>query len=360
MSRVSFLVPLYNGSRYIADSIKSLAAQSHRDVEIVVVDDASTDSSVPTAEAALGEVNVPSVLVQHPQNRGVGAAVATALGTATGDWVCFASHDDLMPPTLVEESLSAAEDAGVLVTCPPSRAMDSSGKHLNYWYTPPQLITFSPQELFVRLLSRNFISAPGVMCKRDVVSRILTYPEESTCGDWAALLEFAVDQRMLTVSPRVSYRISPSSLNRSRSHAEQIEEKVQVLLRMFARMDLERLAGLRASGSDHSVLQVCAGGLAVMVLEQPGVAGVVAKFATFLSEADLARHDQLLGERLAVLVNAASARAAEVPATKIRRRERLKYWPSRIPAIPDRVRVKLSTLGEVDRTAVGLRLLDRF
>jgi glycosyltransferase involved in cell wall biosynthesis len=90
--RISVIVPVFEMGHYLPDAVASIEAQGHPDVEIVVVDDGSSDDT-PSVIAALGD----RVLALRQDNRGPSAARNTGLAAATGDIIGFCDADDLWP-----------------------------------------------------------------------------------------------------------------------------------------------------------------------------------------------------------------------------------------------------------------------
>src|SRR6478735_10303639 len=83
------VVPTYNGARFVETTLRSLASQSHDDLEILVVDDGSRDDTVDIVRRS----GIPTeVLVQ--QNLGVAVARNRGLARARGQWVGFVDQDD--------------------------------------------------------------------------------------------------------------------------------------------------------------------------------------------------------------------------------------------------------------------------
>ena len=87
---VSVIVPVYNGQLYLAEAIASILAQTYRLVEIIVIDDGSTDHSAEVAASF-----APSVQYFYQTNCGIGAARNRGGDLARGSFFAFLDHDDL-------------------------------------------------------------------------------------------------------------------------------------------------------------------------------------------------------------------------------------------------------------------------
>ncbi|HYE95243.1 MAG TPA: glycosyltransferase family 2 protein [Rubricoccaceae bacterium] len=107
--KVSVVVPAYNVERYVARAVRSALAQTLADVEVIVVDDGSTDS---TAAAALAAGDDRVRVVAHGANRGPGAARNTGIEHARGEWVGVLDADDWFGPRRLARLLEAAEATG--------------------------------------------------------------------------------------------------------------------------------------------------------------------------------------------------------------------------------------------------------
>ena len=104
-SRVSVVVPLYNGAEHITETLDSIAQQAHPATQVIVVDDGSTDAG---ADIAREHVLAPTVLTQP--NRGVAVARNHGLSAVTGDWVAFLDQDDLWHPDHLSRALAWLHD----------------------------------------------------------------------------------------------------------------------------------------------------------------------------------------------------------------------------------------------------------
>jgi len=106
---VTVIIPLYNSARYLRQNIESVLAQTHSNLELILVDDESPDDSGTIADEYAQRDQ--RVTVIHQPNAGVSNARNAALNIAKGDWVCFIDGDDYVLPEYLEYMLKLAIDA---------------------------------------------------------------------------------------------------------------------------------------------------------------------------------------------------------------------------------------------------------
>ncbi|MGB5634791.1 MAG: glycosyltransferase family A protein [Waterburya sp.] len=104
MVKVSIIIPVYNGDRYLAAAIDSILAQTYQDLEIIVVDDGSTDDSSQIAQQ-YGKV----VQYLSQTNQGVAASRNLGLATARGDYIAFLDQDDVFLSHKLSSQVSCLE-----------------------------------------------------------------------------------------------------------------------------------------------------------------------------------------------------------------------------------------------------------
>ena len=98
--KVSIIVPVYNAEKYLARCVTSLQNQTLEEIEIILVDDSSTDSSLLLCnEMAQGD---PRIKVLHKENEGAGLARNAALKIATGEYIGFVDSDDFVAHEMFE------------------------------------------------------------------------------------------------------------------------------------------------------------------------------------------------------------------------------------------------------------------
>ena len=105
-SKVSIIIPVYNGEKYIKDSIASMQKQTYQDIEVIYVDDGSNDNTAQILdEAAAGDDRIK---VLHKTNEGVSAARNDGIKAATGEYVWFVDSDDTVEPDTIKDNIEYA------------------------------------------------------------------------------------------------------------------------------------------------------------------------------------------------------------------------------------------------------------
>ena len=114
MAEVSIILPLYNGARYVAETLRSIGAQQHADAELIVVDDGSTDESPEMVQrvcADSGSSILQSLRLIAQPNQGVAVARNQGVAAARGRWLAFIDQDDLWQPDKLARQLAALKAA---------------------------------------------------------------------------------------------------------------------------------------------------------------------------------------------------------------------------------------------------------
>ncbi len=96
---VSVVIPNWNGKEYLRDCIASLREQTHNNLEIIVVDNASKDDSVEYLRKNFPETKV----IKHSKNLGFGAANNTGIRAARGKYIMMLNNDTRLEPKCIEE-----------------------------------------------------------------------------------------------------------------------------------------------------------------------------------------------------------------------------------------------------------------
>src|SRR5262245_57280331 len=126
---VSVIIPCYNAERYIGDAIRSALAQTYQPIEVIVIDDGSTDGSTSVARS-FGEI----VRCESIKNSGVSAARNTGLAMAHGELIQFLDADDLLHSQKLERMVPVAlKQRDSMVFCMAGVSDMTTGKRLRSW-----------------------------------------------------------------------------------------------------------------------------------------------------------------------------------------------------------------------------------
>jgi len=123
---ISVIVPAYNIADWISRSLDSLLAQTHRNLEIIVVDDGSSDN-IREILAQYCE-KYPNIRAIHKENGGVTSARLRGVAEATGDWIGFMDGDDYVEPQMYARLLENALSADALFSHCGHRILFSDGR----------------------------------------------------------------------------------------------------------------------------------------------------------------------------------------------------------------------------------------
>ncbi len=104
---VSILIPCYNAEQYLAECLESALAQTYQGIEIIVVDDGSTDSSVEIARGFEGR----GVRIVRQKNGGQSAALNTAFRASRGEYIQYLDADDVLHPGKIDAQLARLKSA---------------------------------------------------------------------------------------------------------------------------------------------------------------------------------------------------------------------------------------------------------
>lgn len=103
MNKVSVIVPIYNVELYLDNCIESILNQTYKNIEIILVDDGSTDSSLTICNKYKNNKNLKVI---HKKNGGVSSARNIGMKNSTGEFICFVDGDDYIMPDYVEYLLN--------------------------------------------------------------------------------------------------------------------------------------------------------------------------------------------------------------------------------------------------------------
>lgn len=156
---VSVIMPVHNASAWLRRAIDSVLAQSHGNLELVAVDDASQDDS-PAILETYARTDTRIRVQRQPANAGVAAARNTGIAAARGDFIAFLDADDWWHPAKLERQLAAMRESGALISYAAYWRVAEDGRVLGQ-VTPPARVEWRD------MLASNFIgNLTGMYARR--------------------------------------------------------------------------------------------------------------------------------------------------------------------------------------------------
>jgi glycosyltransferase involved in cell wall biosynthesis len=177
---VSYVIPTFNRSTLVVECLEACVRQTHRPLELVVVDDGSTDDTVQRVQQRIDENDDTSlaIILVRQSNRGVSAARNAGMSVASGEFIGFVDSDDWIPPSRTARMLAVAHQYGadlVYGDCGPKQA-----RGCIYRETPQD----SQLDCIERTVGGDWAAAtlmPLVVCflaQRDLVQRAGAFHED--------------------------------------------------------------------------------------------------------------------------------------------------------------------------------------
>ena len=136
---VSIIMPSYNTGRFIAESIKSVLAQTYPDWELIIVDDCSTDNTDEVVQPFLPDERIK--YFKNEKNSGAALTRNKAMREANGEWVAFLDSDDLWEPEKLEKQIAFMKDNNYVFSYHEYVKIDEKSEPLNIYVSGPKVVT---------------------------------------------------------------------------------------------------------------------------------------------------------------------------------------------------------------------------
>lgn len=206
MAKVSVIIPTFNAGEFLRTALDSVLSQEISDVEVIVVDDGSTDAT-PEILRAYGR----RIVWKSQMNCGQASAINEGLRMASGRYVALLDADDVSLP----ERLGA--QAKILDDCPEVALVYSDRYQIDKDGRVSGLIPSRPFDKFI-LLQRNYIPRSSVMIRRQILDVVGLFDQRNSGNDdwdmWVRISELAL---LLHVpKPLVKYRIHERNISLTR------------------------------------------------------------------------------------------------------------------------------------------------
>lgn len=268
---ISVVIPAYNAQHSLQATLDSLFAQTWSDIEIIVVDDGSTDHT-PELLASYGS----RVRTIHQSNGGLASARRTGVAAARGTWIALMDADDLCRPERLAVQVRVMQQwQDVVLCCSEFDAFDEHGKvsraHAHHYYASiarapnglqsllgqadvldlqgclpqrpddtapgPASTTVFHGDAYRALAHGNFVHPPTVMFRRDLLDKVGTFdPAAGSMCDWDWISRAARAGSVAFVQrPLLDYRLSATQMSSARHRIRASADTLRVAERICRR-----------------------------------------------------------------------------------------------------------------------------
>ena len=170
---VSLIIPIYNCEKYLRKCLRSVVAQTYRNLEIILVDDGSSDRSGVICDKFAR--NDSRIVVIHKKNGGVSHARNDGINVAKGEWICFIDGDDYVGQDYIINMYNAVKNGTDLVIARTNRSI------------PIENITLEKNDIPLYFSNKSILSLSGPVCKlfskRIIENNNIRFPENISMGE---------------------------------------------------------------------------------------------------------------------------------------------------------------------------------
>ncbi|MCO5156571.1 MAG: glycosyltransferase [Aquamicrobium sp.] len=257
MHDVSVVIPVRNGEDHVVEAVESALAQGDAVIEVIVVDDGSSDRTVERV-AALADPRIRLVTDRPAGRSGVSAVRNYGFAGSRGEWVLFLDADDRLREGAVARLIEGADDPRVAAVYGDYERIDGEGATVG-WRRLLRHRAKPSGDIVESLLAGNFIVNGGIMLIRAANFREIGGFDESLryCEDWHAWCRLATtgEMRFRQGLGVLDYRVHSSSTMMAKTLT--MDDYLPALDAIFSdphivrAVPAERRAGLRAKAHAH-------------------------------------------------------------------------------------------------------------
>ncbi len=209
---VSVALAAYNGERFLAEQLASLAGQTLKPLELVVVDDGSTDATLEIVRQFATNAPFPVRVFRNPARLGYAGNFLRAAELCAGDLIAFCDQDDIWADDKLERTTSAFDDSQVQLAYHNARLITAAGKPRSYIFNPNQKsATLTHEDIepwrivpgFAQVIRRSLLAHTGLHAESlDMFSLDEPMPHDQ----WFLFLATVLGKVACLAEPLASYR----------------------------------------------------------------------------------------------------------------------------------------------------------
>lgn len=236
---ISVIIPAYNAERYIKEAIDSALAQTYKNIEIIVVDDGSTDNT----RSIVASYKSPKIrLITHEDNENHGICKSRYLGFANsrGEYITFLDSDDVFLPEKIEKQVGFLEESPAVLTHCKAVLQNETSLPYNWNFSKGMKIKQYNLIKDTDYLSRNDICPSATLIRAEALKSIYFDIEKfNGPADWYTWVCLSIQTKkdfLYTPEPLLKYRMHEESwtFRAFQSEAIQLQCKLDVLSKLKA------------------------------------------------------------------------------------------------------------------------------
>lgn len=241
--KVSVVMTIYNGEKYVKKAIESILQQTFKDFELIVIDDGSTDNSYNIIK---GFMDNRIHLYKNDTNRGVCYSSNRGIGLAQGEYIARFDCDDISYKTRLEKQVQFLNEHPDIMLCSTFRDYIINGKREKD-FTQREYCTH--KEIRMQLLFGNIFTHSSVMFRKNLyIEGGFSYEKYPYAHDYNLMLDIAEKYNMYIIPERlVAYRLHPNQISNVYQRSSTTRE--------VEKLKCEHIEHLNISSSSKSILK---------------------------------------------------------------------------------------------------------
>ncbi|MDE7017261.1 MAG: glycosyltransferase [Lachnospiraceae bacterium] len=217
--KISVIVPVYNTVDYLERCVDSIRNQTYENLEILLIDDGSTDGTGQLCDILAKQDN--RIRVYHKANGGASSARNVGIQNAIGDYIGFIDSDDYMDTDIYQSMIELIMEKEYAIVQMSRDERDEAGNRLADVCVPPKEVRFCDTSNFIRelLLHQADCSFCTKLVKRELFGKH-RFPEGKLNEDFKLLIPLLLQTEGIAILPKQAYHVVYRSDSTTRKHSE--------------------------------------------------------------------------------------------------------------------------------------------
>jgi glycosyltransferase involved in cell wall biosynthesis len=212
---VSVVIPCYNHVAFVERAIQSVAEQTYPNIELIVIDDGSSDGSVEVIERQKNKGNIRHFEFVVQKNAGAHAAINRGLNLATGDFLTILNSDDYYYPARIEILVASCQDRRLVMAFTGCDCVDADGRLLpigpnprGWYHGALQRVSTCPTIGYALLRESISVTTGNFFFSRALFDQVGEFADFRLCHDWDFLMRSVFyTEPLFLPEPLLAYRV---------------------------------------------------------------------------------------------------------------------------------------------------------